>query len=252
MNTLPLSRIEHALHFIDTHGRDLDRALAGYYFGETPLAAVLDALRSYANADGGFGHGLEPDFLLPESSPMATSIALQILADLKVWADAPLVVGALDYLAKARDSTFGVWHSAPASVNDHPHAPWWHQGDEPATADSSDTAKTLRFNPGPEIIGYFLRWPHSNKADVAAWLNDMMQHLLEAETLEAHAFLCFARLADQPNMPAHHRTDLTACLQGHVADTVEPKIAASLTLTMLRDLDAWGAREQLDEAMPLS
>src|SRR6056297_439385 len=45
------------------------------------IDSVKDALKAYQNSDGGFGHCLGPDFLLPDSSPMATTIAFQILEE---------------------------------------------------------------------------------------------------------------------------------------------------------------------------
>ena len=42
---------------------------------------ILDELRKFQNNDGGFGHGLEPDWRSSESSALCTSIAFQIMRD---------------------------------------------------------------------------------------------------------------------------------------------------------------------------
>ena len=44
--------------------------------GTTP---VRDAVAAYRNADGGFGHALEPDVRDPASQPAATEMALRIM-----------------------------------------------------------------------------------------------------------------------------------------------------------------------------
>ena len=54
--------------FIVAHARPLERAWYAYQFESGPAEAVLDTLAAFQNADGGFGHGLEPDVQLPNSS----------------------------------------------------------------------------------------------------------------------------------------------------------------------------------------
>lgn len=43
---------------------------------------MLNALGFYQNEDGGFGNGLEADFLNPNSSPMATWAATETLREI--------------------------------------------------------------------------------------------------------------------------------------------------------------------------
>ena len=40
---------------------------------------IIEELKSYQNPDGGFGHGLEPDVTLPESSVVCTDEAVEVL-----------------------------------------------------------------------------------------------------------------------------------------------------------------------------
>ena len=42
---------------------------------------VLKILASYQNEDGGFGHGLEPDCWNPNSSPVQTWVATEIIKE---------------------------------------------------------------------------------------------------------------------------------------------------------------------------
>src|SRR5215469_1148494 len=84
--------------FILRQGRLLERRLFATCFEGAPAAGVTDALRGYRNADGGFGHGLEPDKRCPSSLPIDTETALQALAAAGA-ADEAMIQGACDYLA---------------------------------------------------------------------------------------------------------------------------------------------------------
>jgi len=65
---------------VKAHARSLDRALFEHQFEGAPARNVWDALAAYRNMDGGFGRALEPDFRLPGSSPLATTIAFEYLS----------------------------------------------------------------------------------------------------------------------------------------------------------------------------
>ncbi len=53
--------------FLTGHARLLDRHRYGFLVGRGDPQATLSALAAYRNADGGYGHGLEPDLRSPES-----------------------------------------------------------------------------------------------------------------------------------------------------------------------------------------
>jgi hypothetical protein len=86
------------------------------------VAGVLDSLRAYRNADGGFGHALEPDVRAPESEPAATLHALEVLAEIAALDD-PMVLDAAAWVASIADSDGGV-PFVLATAASHPHAPW--------------------------------------------------------------------------------------------------------------------------------
>ena len=72
----PLFRAEH---FVWLTARVLEQRLFAYHFlngGPDPVETALDA---YRNADGGYGHALEPDLRGPVSQPLHTAHALRIL-----------------------------------------------------------------------------------------------------------------------------------------------------------------------------
>ncbi len=163
---LPLSphHFTRAQTFIQRYARPLDRAIFNYVFDSAPAAQVLAELKPYQNIDGGFGHGLEPDFRLSTSSPMATSIALQAAALVDAPADHPLVRGAINYLAETCDCGGFFWHSTGLEVNDEPHAPWWHKSNLTAPSDEEWP------NPSAELYGYLCRWGVNIDADLLAGL----------------------------------------------------------------------------------
>lgn len=90
--------------------------------------AVLEALRPYQNADGGFGNGLEPDIRAPVSQPVPTWMALSLLDEAEAFEDL-MVIQACDYLLSITTAEGGVPFVLP-EVRDYPHAPWWEAGDQ--------------------------------------------------------------------------------------------------------------------------
>ena len=69
--------------FLRREGRLVERRLFAACFEGADSAGVVDALRGYANDDGGFGHGLEPDKRCPASLPIDVEVALQAMVAAK-------------------------------------------------------------------------------------------------------------------------------------------------------------------------
>jgi hypothetical protein len=87
-----------------------------------PAAPVRVALLSYRNADGGFGHALEPDVRAPHSEPVSTLSALEVLASLGAAGD-PLIADASSWIDAIADPDGGVPFVRPAAAG-YPRAPW--------------------------------------------------------------------------------------------------------------------------------
>ena len=83
MNRLKMAFIR-AGRWIKRCARPLEVARWEYLFEGGSRERVLEILGAYQNEDGGFGHGLKPDFWLPSSSPMATWAAVRILSEVDV------------------------------------------------------------------------------------------------------------------------------------------------------------------------
>ncbi|HWE60210.1 MAG TPA: hypothetical protein VHB98_00715 [Chloroflexota bacterium] len=115
--------IARAQQFFQQHGRDIDRARFAYHFQHGSQNDLLDVLARYQNADGGFGHGLEPDIGAPDSNPFAAELALLICLQAEVPRDHPLPARTVAYLEHTQDDDGG-WRFADG-VYAHALAPWF-------------------------------------------------------------------------------------------------------------------------------
>lgn len=113
--------------FIYRNARPLDLARWRYHFEGGSKEAVLTALAAYQNEDGGFGHALEPDVWNPNSSPIQTWTATEILREIDFTDNThPIIQGILSHLASGKDFDGKFWYNTVRSNNNYPHAPWWH------------------------------------------------------------------------------------------------------------------------------
>jgi len=112
-----------AAGFLAAHARVLDRRLFERLFAGGPAGPVRDAVAAYRNADGGFGHGLEPDCRTSASQPAAVEMALRIMDLADAW-DEKLVRDAVDWLVAVAPADGGATFVEP-TVSEGPHAPWW-------------------------------------------------------------------------------------------------------------------------------
>jgi hypothetical protein len=109
--------------FIWRAARLLDRHRYTLLFADGSAEPVLEALRGYRNADGGFGHALEPDLRCPGSQPAPTLHALGVLNEAEA-ADSKLARDARAWIVSLADGDGGI-PFVLAGFEDYPHAPWW-------------------------------------------------------------------------------------------------------------------------------
>lgn len=196
--------------FVRAHARPLDVALFDFWFRGGPGGAVEAALLPFQNPDGGFGNALEPDFRLPASSVMATTIALQYLRKIDAPATAPLVADAIGYLVATFDPAAGGWAGVPPEVNDHPRAFWWNWEGPPAGFPG---------NPSAEALGYLYRWrEHADAEVLAAAERAALAYFAGATEVEWHEVLCWIRLVELA--PAEVRAQVAPKLRDLVAAAV--------------------------------
>ena len=112
-----------AENFLAASGRVLDQRRFELLQHGGDGSAVLAAVTAYRNADGGFGHAIEPDCRCPDSQPAAVEMALRILDEADAW-DSGLVQGACDWLALHAAAGGGATF-VEAGLESWPHAPWW-------------------------------------------------------------------------------------------------------------------------------
>jgi hypothetical protein len=119
---------------------------------------VLVELSTFQNSDGGFGHGLEPDLQCPDSSVVATNVAVNILLSLQQSdQQQALIKDAIRYYIGVFDEKTLSFRFTPKSVDDYPHAIWW------------DYDKLNQFpygNPNLEVIGFLLKFEPFVKDDL--------------------------------------------------------------------------------------
>jgi hypothetical protein len=222
MQQLSRAGFEQARSFIAAHARPLEQALFAFWFEGAEAAAVVRALQPYQNEDGGFGHGLEPDFLLADSSPLATTVALQYLGFLGLPPEDGTVRAAMEYLLGALDPHQLRWPAVPAAVNDAPHAPWWHVDPETGRCSVEGTWA----NPSAEIVSYLWRYAQWVPTPFRDRLTDKALAELRGAPfpIDLHDFLCWARLgAVLPGAPGE---EVVARLGESVLQTVDPNASS--------------------------
>jgi hypothetical protein len=112
-----------AADFLAAGARVLDRRVYERLFSGGAAEPVRDAVAAYRNADGGFGHALEPDLRTPASQPAAVEMALRIMDLADAW-DEGLVRAAVDWLVTIAPAEGGTTFVLP-TLSEGPHAPWW-------------------------------------------------------------------------------------------------------------------------------
>ncbi len=177
--------------FIYRHARPLDLTRWRYHFEGGSREDVLRALAYYQNEDGGFAHGLEADSWNPNSTPIQTWCATEILREIN-WTDSshPIVSGILTYLSGMSDFENGHWLNTPLSNNDYPGAIWWRRDPEEEEA--------LTYNPTAALVGFILC--HTKPADkiystALELVGAAIDHFIgENVNPEMHICSCYIRL----------------------------------------------------------
>ncbi|GAK05957.1 hypothetical protein JCM19037_4500 [Geomicrobium sp. JCM 19037] len=136
--------------WIKRNARPLEHARWQYLFEGRSSASVLECLTAFQNEDGGFGHGLEPDVWLPNSSAIATWSAGQILLEVEATRNEPVVQRMLTYLMNAYDESIGLWRTVIREFNDYAHAPWWTYSEE--------AQQFWMYNPSVELAAFLIYW----------------------------------------------------------------------------------------------
>lgn len=178
--------------------------------------AMIDALKSYQNDDGGFGHGLESDIRLPHSSAIATSVALQHLEPLDEHKEAEqMIQRAIHYLEQTFDQERQGWFAVPKEVNDYPHAFWWSVHENGQSWIDENWG-----NPSAELIGYLLKYSSfAEQLDINELVDQSLAYFQNLETFESeHELYCYHRFFTMH--PSFYNDSLQAQMRKAVQQTV--------------------------------
>jgi hypothetical protein len=184
---------DKASDFISTGGRPLEQAQFEFHFNNGSVEGVLAELGKFQNPDGGFGHAVEPDVRMPESSPFISSVAFQVISELDVPTDHPMVQSGIAYFEQTHNASIGGWDPTGPLVNDYPRAPWWNYSEVDGRLD-----ELKQSNPGAEIAGYLQKYRAASKDEFVDMVTDDALRVFEGlpDDMEVHSMLCFMRLAE--------------------------------------------------------
>lgn len=116
-----------ASRFLTGHARLLDQHRYALLVGRGDPQPTLAALGAYRNADGGYGHGLEPDLRSPESQPAAALHAFEVLAEIAP-VTSPQAEQLCDWLLTVILPDGGLPFALPVTEPEH-CAPFWVHAD---------------------------------------------------------------------------------------------------------------------------
>ena len=201
MKKLTQAAFQSAKNFIMDQGRALDQRRFEFHFEGGSAEAVLTALASYQNADGGFGNSLEPDIRTSASSAIATTVGFQILREIGAHAGHTLVQKGIAYFVTTYDASQGVWPIIPPEVEEAPHAPWWNY------EDSAENFGRFLTNPRAEIVGYLHEFSDGVSTQLLKQLTaTVLEHLDSLpDEMDMHDILCFAKLAEAEALPNRNK-----------------------------------------------
>lgn len=136
------------LPFVKEYGRKLDYYLILNLLEGNHEEKIIEELLKYQNFDGGFGNSLEPDTQVPNSSVLATDIAISILNDIGHLDNDKLIADIVRFYISKYDTVSGTFEFIPKEVDNYPRAIWWNN-------DINDNPD--KFNPTPEVLGFLFK-----------------------------------------------------------------------------------------------
>lgn len=184
MEQLLKEQYQHAVTFLKTNARPLEKAIYEFEFENGSRERVLEELKVYQNEDGGFGNGLEPDFRCEASSALATTIGLQLLSRIGADESEPMVQKAIQYVLNTFDEEKMGWEIVPEEVETAPRAIWWNYGGDWPWG-----------NPSAEMTGLLHHYNGLVPAELLKKLTAYaVSYINQLETGDFHELQCLVRL----------------------------------------------------------
>lgn len=183
---------EKARTFMYRNARPLDLVRFQYHFEGGSKEAVMNVLSYYQNEDGGFGHAVEEDCWNPNSIPLHSNTAGDIIREIDYEdADHPVIQGLLAWYAGGEHFDGKTWAVTVESNNDYPHAPWWHT--ESASSCHTD------YNGTAEIAGFIARYAKKDSDTFQLGVrvaNEAVAALSPEEIRDMHMCACYIHMAE--------------------------------------------------------
>lgn len=169
---------DKVLPLVEEKSRMIDYYLIKSLF-ENQDDNIINELKKYQNADGGFGNGLEPDVQMPNSSILATTMAVKILDFIRnPTVKEGIVKDIVAYFEENYNKKDNRFLMVDKNVNDYPHAVWWNY-------EETDSVKDYG-NPEPEVIGFlFENRKHLTKLNFSNMINDVVEYIMSDAFLES-------------------------------------------------------------------
>ena len=214
--------------FVRRDARLLESRLFATVFEDADPQGVVDALRGYQNADGGFGHGLEPDKRCPDSLALDVEVAFDTLLAAGARDDL-MIRRAVDWLGLAANQDGAVSLCAPA-VEDYPHA-----------EHISEWTYQPGLNPTAGLVGrlHKLGFEHPWREKAGAWCSAEVAKGFPEDAHGMHEVLEFLEHTDDVDLDRVR--DWLPKLQWFRADAADPTYGVT-PLSFAPTPDSFGAR----------
>ena len=215
--------------FMYRNARPLDLARFQYHFEGGSREAVLNVLSCYQNADGGCGHAVEADCWNPNSTPLHSNTASDIIREIGFDdADHPFIRGLVRYYSSGKDFDGKHWSITVASNNDYPHAQWCH-------TDSVSTCHT-DYNGTAQIAGFLICFAPAESEAFRLGVRvagEAIDALSPETIIDMHTCTCYVRLMDFIRRAgAEKLVDF---------DRLRSKLHASVNKLIVTDKTQWSA-----------
>jgi len=136
---------------------------------------------------------LEPDFRLPFSSPMATSIGLRHLSKVEGYKnEEEIIKPAINYLESEFNESRNGWFAMSQEVNNYPHTPWWHYDEQKGMTVIDNNWG----NPSAELLSYLYKYKeYLSKIDVDYIVEYAIQYIENKVTFASeNELFCYIKL----------------------------------------------------------
>lgn len=187
-----MDTFEKARAFMYRNARPLDLARFQYHFEGGSRENVLRVLGYYQNEDGGFGHAVEADCWNPNSTPLHSSSAGEIIREIGLEDRShPLIRGLINYYTSGKDFDGKHWAITVESNNIYPHAPWWNM-------DSADGCHT-DYNGTAQIAGFLIFYGERDSKAFRLGIrvaNEALRALLSDDLDDMHTCASYIRMME--------------------------------------------------------